>query len=323
MEELSMLKIVKTTETQLIELFPDNVESGVWLNLVRPTADELAVTEKITGAPQDFIRSALDPEESSRIEVEDNHILVLINVPVNHDSKDYDYDTIPLAIIISPDYFVTICQEHNEVIQNFSESRFRYFSTFKRTRLLFQILYRSAMIFLKDLRQMTRRSDQIEQDLRKSMKNEELFQLLDLQKGLTYYSMSLRSNKVVVERLLRLCSNPQVSHIIKFREEDEDLLDDVRVEYDQSIEMAQIQTDVLAGMMDAFASVISNNLNIVMKFLASITIVMAIPTMVASFFGMNVKVPWEGMAYGFPIVCAISLVLTVIATWLLWKKKLF
>lgn len=179
------------------------------------------------------------------------------------------------------------------------------------------------MLFLKDLRQMTRRSDQIEQDLRKSMKNEELFQLLDLQKGLTYYSMSLRSNKVVVERLLRLCSNPQVSHIIKFREEDEELLDDVRVEYDQAIEMAQIQTDVLAGMMDAFASVISNNLNIVMKFLASITIVMAIPTMVASFFGMNVPVPWEGDPMGFVIVSIVALGLTIVSIWVLWKKRLF
>ncbi|MCD8162129.1 MAG: magnesium transporter CorA family protein [Synergistaceae bacterium] len=318
-----MLKITKTTESQLIELTPDRIEVGAWINIVRPSADELNAVEAITEAPQDFIRSALDPEESSRIEIEDNHILVLINVPINHDSHVYEYDTIPLGIIITPDYIVTICQEYNDVIQNFSETRFRYFSTFKRTRLLFQILYRSAMLFLKDLRQMTRRSDQIEQDLRKSMKNEELFQLLDLQKGLTYYSMSLRSNKVVVERLLRLCSNPQVSHIIKFREEDEELLDDVRVEYDQAIEMAQIQTDVLAGMMDAFASVISNNLNIVMKFLASITIVMAIPTMVASFFGMNVPVPWEGDPMGFAIVSTVALGLTIVAIWALWKKRLF
>ena len=318
-----MLKITKTTESQLIELTPDRIEVGAWINLVRPSADELNAVEAITEAPQDFIRSALDPEESSRIEIEDNHILVLINVPINHDSHVYEYDTIPLGIIITPDYIVTICQEYNDVIQNFSETRFRYFSTFTRTRLLFQILYRSAMLFLKDLRQMTRRSDQIEQDLRKSMKNEELFQLLDLQKGLTYYSMSLRSNKVVVERLLRLCSNPQVSHIIKFREEDEELLDDVRVEYDQAIEMAQIQTDVLAGMMDAFASVISNNLNIVMKFLASITIVMAIPTMVASFFGMNVPVPWEGDPMGFVIVSIVALGLTIVSIWVLWKKRLF
>ncbi|MDO4988453.1 MAG: magnesium transporter CorA family protein [Synergistes sp.] len=318
-----MFKITKTTETMLAELSRESVETGAWLNLIHPTADELASAEGITGAPQDFIRAALDPEESSRIEIEDDYILVLINVPIDHAENNFEYDTMPLGIIITPDYFVTVCHEANSVMQNFTEARFRYFSTFKRTRMLFQILYRSAMIFLKDLRQMTRRSDKIEQDLRLSMKNEELFQLLDLQKGLTYYSMSLRSNKVVVERLLRLCSNPQVNHIIKLRKEDEELLDDVRVEYDQAIEMAQIQTDVLAGMMDAFASVISNNLNIVMKFLACITIVLSIPTMVASFFGMNVPIPWGANPLGFLIVCVVAAAMTIAATWMLWKKRLF
>lgn len=318
-----MLTITKTCEEGLVELTQDALEPGSWISLIKPTADELLIVEKITEAPQDFVRAALDPEESSRIEIEDNQILVLVNVPVNHEDRSGEYDTLPLGIIVTPDYLVTICQENNEILHSFTESRYRYFSTFKRTRFLFQLLYRSAMLFLKDLRQMTRKSDRIEQDLRKSMKNQELFQLLDLQKGLTYYSMSLRSNRVVVERLLRLCSNSQVSHMIKFREEDEDLLDDVRVEYDQAIEMAQIQTDVLAGMMDAFASVISNNLNIVMKFLASVTIVMAIPTMIASFFGMNVPLPWSHHPMGFVIVGAISLTLTIAAIYVLWKRKLF
>ena len=318
-----MIKITKTCDDGLRELATDAIEPGCWISLVRPTAEELQLAEEITGAPSDFVRAALDPEESSRIEIEDNQILILVNVPMNHEERQSEYDTLPLGIIVTPDHFVTICQEQNEIFQPFTGSRYKYYSTFKRTRFLFQMLYRSAMLFLKDLRQMTRRSDRIEQDLRRSMKNQELFQLLDLQKGLTYYSMSLRSNRVVVERLLRLCSSPQVSHMIKIREEDEDLLDDVRVEYDQAIEMAQIQTDVLAGMMDAFASVISNNLNIVMKFLASVTIVMAIPTMIASFFGMNVPVPWSGYEMGFIIVCGLSLICTIVAIWVLWKKKLF
>ncbi|MEA4873099.1 MAG: magnesium transporter CorA family protein [Synergistaceae bacterium] len=318
-----MLKISKTFDDRLLELDQDNIEPGSWISLIKPTAEELMITEKLTEAPQDFVRSALDPEESSRIEIEDNHILVLINVPVNHEDRPGEYDTIPLGIIVTPDFFVTICQEYNDILHSFTETRYRYFSTYKRTRFLFQLLYHSALLFLKDLRQMARKSDRIEQDLRLSMKNEELFQLLDLQKGLTYYSMSLRSNRVVVERLLRLCSNPQVNHLIKFREEDEELLDDVRVEYDQSIEMAQIQTDVLAGMMDAFASVISNNLNMVMKFLASVTIVMAIPTMIASFFGMNVPVPWASHPMGFFIVGIVTMVLTIVTIVLLWKKKFF
>ncbi|MDO5562612.1 MAG: magnesium transporter CorA family protein [Synergistaceae bacterium] len=318
-----MLKITKTVEDGLIELSPEQVEPGAWLSLIRPTAEELLTVENITEAPQDFVRAALDPEESSRIEVEDNHILVLVNVPVNHENNPDEYDTLPLGIIVTPDYIVTICQENNEALRSFTETRFRYFSTFKRTRFLFQILYRSAMLFLKDLRQMSGRRDRIDENLRRSMKNRELFQLLDLQNGLTYYAMSLRSNRVVVERLLRLCSTAQVSHMIKLREEDEDLLDDVRVEYDQAIEMTQVQTNVLAGMMDAFASVISNNLNIVMKFLASVTIVLAIPTMVASFFGMNVPIPWEGHPMGFAIVCIIALILTIAAIVVLWRKKLF
>lgn len=318
-----MLKISKTFDDRLLELNHENIESGAWINLIKPTAEELIITERLTKAPQDFVRSALDPEESSRIEIEDDHILVLINIPVNHEDRPGEYDTIPLGIIVTPDFFVTICQEDNAILHSFTESRYRYFSTYKRTRFLFQLLYHSALLFLKDLRQMARKSDRIEQDLRLSMKNEELFQLLDLQKGLTYYSMSLRSNRVVVERLLRLCSNPQVNHLIKIREEDEELLDDVRVEYDQAIEMAQIQTDVLSGMMDAFASVISNNLNMVMKFLASVTIVMAIPTMIASFFGMNVPVPWTGHPFGFYIVGGVSALLTVVSTWILWRKRFF
>ena len=318
-----MIKVYKSYEDRLVELDREQIEDGVWISLTQPSAEELEFVEKLTEAPQDFVRAALDPEESSRIEIEDNQILVLVNVPLARDANSEEYDTLPLGIIVTPDYFVTISQNDCEALLPFNADRAKYFCTFKRTRFLFQILYRSAALFLKDLRQMTRRSDRIEDDLRQSMKNHELFQLLDLQKGLTYYAMSLRSNRAVIEKLLRLCANPQVSHIIKLREEDEDLLDDVRVEYDQAIEMAQIQTDVLAGMMDAFASVISNNLNIVMKFLASVTIVMAIPSMISSFFGMNVPMPWGRFQYGFAAVCLLSLASMAAAVWILWKKKLF
>lgn len=318
-----MIKILKTFTAGMLELTEETIEPGAWIILFKPTAEELSCVERITQAPQDFVHAALDPEESSRIEIEDNHILVVVNVPKNHDALPSEYDTIPVGIIVTPDYFVTVCQENNDLFRSFDVTRWRNFSTFKRTRLLFQMLYCSAVLFLRDLRQLIRKSDLIEQDLRASMKNKELFQLLDLQKSLTYYSMSLRSNRVVVERLLRLTSNPQVNHIIKFRDEDEELLDDVRVEYDQAIEMAQIQTVVLAGMMDAFASVISNNLNIVMKLLASITIVMSIPTMIASFFGMNVAVPLGAHPSGFWLVISITLVLSAISTIILWKRQLF
>ncbi len=299
------------------------VEPGAWFNLVKPTAHELRVVSEITNSPMDLLRAALDQEESSRIEVEEDHILILTNIPKSEPDSMFGYDTIPLGIILSENYITTVCLEENEVILDFDSLHHHFFDTRKRTRFLFQILYKTAMLYLKDLRLMNRRTDEIEQDLRKSMKNKELFLLLDLQKALTYFSVALRSNRSVIERLLRLFVNPNVNHIIKLREEDEELLEDVRIEYDQAIEMVQMHGDVLASMMDAFASVISNNLNIVMKFLASVTIVMAIPTMIASFFGMNVPIPWQENSAGFAYTMIASAIVTVVATFLLWKKRMF
>lgn len=298
-------------------------EPGVWFNLINPTAQELRVVSEIADMPSGLMRAVLDQEESSRIEVEDDHILIITNIPKSDEENTFGYDTVPLGIIISRHYITTVCLEENEVLHDFDALHHHFFDTKKRTRFLFQILYRTAILFLKDLRQMNRRSDDIERDLRRSMKNKELFLLLDLQKALTYFTVALRSNRSVIERLLRLFANPSVAHLIRLREEDEELLEDVRVEYDQAIEMVQMHGEVLAGMMDAFASVISNNLNIVMKFLASVTIVMAIPTMIASFFGMNVPIPWQTNAAGFLLIMVVSLILTIAATWLLWKKRMF
>ena len=321
-----MLDVNVTSLEGLKELdiaLEQKVEPGAWFNLIKPTAQELRVASEVTDIPLDFLRAALDQEESSRIEVEDDHILIITNIPKGDDKSMFGYDTVPLGIVISRNYITTVCLEENEVLHDFDNLHHHFFDTRKRTRFLFQILYRTAMLYLKDLRQMNRRTDEIEQDLRRSMKNKELFLLLDLQKALTYFTVALRSNRSVIERLLRLFANPNIAHLIKLREEDEELLEDVRIEYDQAIEMVQMHGDVLASMMDAFASVISNNLNIVMKFLASVTIVMAIPTMIASFFGMNVPVPWQTTQTGFMLVMFVSVVVTTAATWLLWKKRMF
>lgn len=321
-----MLKIYTTTSDRLMELefqADTGIEPGAWFNLIRPSASELRIVSEVTGAPLDVLRAALDQEESSRIEVDDDMVLTLTNIPKNDESLTFGYDTIPLGIIISEKYIVTVCLEENEVLEDFDAGHHHFFDTTKRTRFLFQILYRTAILYLKDLRLMNRKTDEIEQALRLSMKNKELFLLLDLQKALTYFTVSLRSNRSVIERLMRLFGNKSVHHLVKLREEDEELLEDVRIEYDQAIEMVQVHSDVLSSTMDAFASVISNNLNIVMKFLASVTIVMAIPTMIASFFGMNVPVPWEGDFAGFRYAMAVAAALTALVTYLLWKKRMF
>lgn len=315
-----MINIYKSNCNGLSTLTAENIEKGAWINLINPTPEELTITAGATGIHMEMLKSALDEEERSRTEIEDECLLVVTNIPVMRGKAGYD--TLPLGIIISADHFVTVCLENNEVLAEFSEVNSRLFSTFKKTRFLFQILYKSAAYYLRYLKQINRRTDEIETHLRKSMKNQELFDLLDLQKGLTYFSVSLRSNGIVLERLLRMRSNSQMQHLIKMYEEDEDLLEDVIIENKQAIEMVEMYTHILNGMMDTFASIISNNLNIVMKFLASMTILLAIPTMISSFFGMNVPVPLAGEDHGFLYIVLGALLLTTIVIVGLFKRRM-
>jgi magnesium transporter len=315
-----MLKIYRSNCTQLHELTYPTLEKGAWFNLINPTAEELDQVVAITGSPLDFLKAALDEEERSRIELDENHMLVITNIPVTrgHDS----YDALPLGIVLTPEYIITVCLEANEILADFNPDNPRAFSTFKKTRFLFQILYKSATLFLKYLKQINRRTDEIEHYLRRSMQNEEIFQLLELQKGLTYFAASLRSNGIVLEKLLRLRSTSQVQHLIKMYEEDEDLLEDVIIENKQAIEMVEMYSRILSGMMDTFTSIISNNLNRVMKFLASMTIILAIPTMVSSFMGMNVDVPFGGNG-GFTATLLFAAAVTALSAFGLWRKGMF
>jgi len=319
-----MLRITRT-ETEGYRLLDPREEDlrGAWINLVAPVPEELQAISEATRAPLDLLRAALDEEESSRIEIDEDFMLVITNIPKVRGVNGYD--TLPLGILVSPNFFITVCLEENDVLAEFCEKTARAFWTYKRTRFLFQILHRTATLYLRHLQQINRRTDEIERDLRQSMKNKELFQLLDLQKGLTYFTASLRSNKVVIEKLLRFCSNSNLQHLIKLREEDEDLLEDVKIENDQAIEMVQMYGDILAGMMDAFASIISNNLNMVMKFLTTFTILLTIPTMVSSFFGMNVPIPLGLGAHpaAFLIVFAVALVLSLVSALVLYRTKMF
>ena len=205
------------------------------------------------------------------------------------------------------------------ILTAFMDGRVRDFHTFMKTRFILQILYKNATQYLQYLRIIDKKSEVIENKLHQSQKNEELIELLELQKSLVYFTTSLRSNEVVLEKLLRIDK-------IKKYPEDTDLLEDVIVENKQAMEMTSIYNGILSGTMDTFASVISNNLNIVMKFLATVTIVMSIPTMVASFYGMNVRasgMPFAEHPYGFGIVLFFTLVLTLIVAYIFNKKDLF
>lgn len=311
-----MLQVFKSTEGGLMTL--EAMESGAWINLVQPTERELdAVLSEFPELDPISLKAALDEEERARIEIDNGTTLILVDVPIVEPvNNNVYYSTIPLGILLVEDTIITVCTKEVPIIEDFVRGRVRGFFTFKKTRFILQLLYKNATYFLQYLKQIDRRSNHIERELHKSMKNKELIQLLELEKSLVFFSTSLKSNEIVLERMMRLDS-------IKKYPEDEELLEDVIIENKQAIEMANIYSNILSGIMGAFASVISNNLNIVMKFLTSVTIVMAVPTMVASFFGMNVPVPLEGKPYAFLIVILISLFLALLSAGLLFRKKMF
>ena len=293
---------------------------GCWVALTDPTATEIFEISNKYGIEVDDLRAPLDEEERSRIEVEDEYTLILVDIPSieERNGKDW-FVTIPLAIITTKDVLITVCLEETPVLTSFMDGRVRDFHTFMKTRFILQILYKNATQFLQYLRIIDKKSEVIERKLHQSQKNEELIELLELEKSLVYFTTSLRSNEVVLEKLLRI-------EKIKKYPEDTDLLEDVIVENKQAIEMANIYSGILSGTMDAFASVISNNLNIVMKFLATVTIVLSIPTMIASFYGMNVNshgMPFADSPYGFAIVLGLTLLLSLFVAYIFNKKDLF
>ncbi|MCR1840775.1 magnesium transporter CorA family protein [Murimonas intestini] len=313
-----MIKIFRTIDGAVHQV--NEVQEGCWIALVNPTATEILDISKEYQIEVDDLRAPLDEEERSRIDVGDNYTMILVDIPIIEERNDKEwYVTIPMSIIVTDDLIFTVCLEDTPVLSAFMDGRVRNFFTYKKTRFILQILYKNATMYLHYLRVIDKKSEQVEQKLHASTKNQELIELLELEKSLVYFTTSLRSNEVVLEKLLKTES-------IKHYPEDEELLEDVIIENKQAIEMANIYSGILSGMMDAFASVISNNLNIVMKFLATVTIVMAIPTMIFSAYGMNVNpagMPFADSPYGFLIVILISLVLSLVVALIFSKKDLF
>lgn len=311
-----MIEIFKTFDDGLKQM--KDYEGGCWIALTNPTPTELLEVSEQFEIDIDHLRAPLDEEERSRLELEDEYSLVLVDIPCVEEKNGRErYVTMPLGIVLAKEVLITVCLEETPILKSFMEGRVRGFYTFKKTRFILQILYKNASVYLQYLKIIDRKSEEIEEKLHISTKNRELIELLELEKCLVYFTTSLRSNEVVLEKMLKTDS-------IKQYPEDKELLEDVIIENKQAIEMANIYSGILSGMMDAFASVISNNLNIIMKTLATITIVMSIPTMIFSLYGMNfTHIPLGTYKYGFPIVVLGTLLLTVLVARLFAKKDLF
>jgi magnesium transporter len=232
------------------------------------------------------------------------------------ETTDIPYITIPLGIILTKDYVVTVCKYENEILSGFSSGRIRDLSTSKRNRFILRVLFATAAQYLAYLRRITKVIDQLEDKLQASTRNKEVLELLKYEKSLTYFTTALKSNELMMERLQR-------SQLFKMYPDDEDLLEDVLTENQQAIEMVNIAGNILSQMMDAFASIISNNLNMVMKVLASITIVLSLPTMIASFYGMNVDLPLQNSAYAFLLVMAMSFGISLAVVFVFVKRDWF
>ena len=306
-----MLKIyntdIETNEFQEIREF----KKGSWINLVNPSENEIKKVCENINIQEDFIRDALDYEEKARIDKEedDNTILFVVDVPISEKGEENEiYTTMPLGMIVVRDeFFLTVSLRKNKIIESFEKRKIKNFQTYKKTRFIFQILYLNSSYYLNYLKQINKETEIAEYILKNSMQNKELLKLLSLEKSLVYFTTSLKSNEIVMEKTLR-------GKIVKLYEEDEEILEDAITENRQAIEMAQIYSNILNGTMDAYASIISNNLNGVMKFLTSITIILAVPTMISSFWGMNVKLPFENSPMGFLIMVLIAIIMTIAVT---------
>jgi magnesium transporter len=305
-----MIKILKSTDLGLEPI--ETLADGSWVNLANPGPDDVAQLSASFNIPADFITATMDIDERPRTEREDGALLIVLRIPhIQGADADIPYVTAPLGIVLTDRIILTVCKFETPVIDDLG--RVRGLSTTKRIRFVLHLLLAIATYYLRCLRSINDAVDKIEDRLEKSLKNKEVLELLKYQKSLTYFTTALKSNDLVMSRL-------QKSRLFNQYPEDEDLLDDVSTEIGQAIEMTKISSDILSQMMDAFASIISNNLNVVMKFLAAFTIIMSMPVIVASIYGMNVRLPFQDSGLAFAVTMGLALLLSALTTFVFWKK---
>ena len=310
-----MVKMYNTDINTNVTVETSEVKKGNWINMINPTEEEILGICESLDIEQDFIRYSLDSEEKARIDIEDDGtILFIIDIPISEKDEDnIVYTTMPVGIIfVRDEYLITISIKENSLIKRMERLIQRRLVTYKKSQFLFQIFFENSSTFLNMLKIINKKAEQLEVTLKKSLKNEDLLKMLNLEKALVYFTTSLKSNEIVMEKTLR-------GKIIKLYEEDEDLLEDAIIENKQAIEMSKTYNDILNETMDMYASIISNNINDVMKILTSITIILAVPTLIASIWGMNVPVPLQNNSNGFVILLAVSVIVTLGV--MIWFKK--
>jgi magnesium transporter len=306
-----MIRIYEKVNGKLVE--SQGFSQDCLIYLVSPTSAEIDDISQKLSIDSDLIYDSLDPDERARIDISGKSTLLILKVPYrDEDDKKIPYKTASLGILIGSDYTLLISKfnlEFLDIMIKRSE-----FNPHKKSRMIFQIFYRNALLFLAYLKEINKITDRTEERLHESMRNNELETLMYLEKSLVYFTTSLRSNEIMMEKILR-------GTTIEIFDADKELLEDTIIEYKQALEMANIYSDILSGMMDAFASVISNNLNVVMKVLTILTLVIQIPAIITGFFGMNVKVPFSDNPYAFIYIISVCVVVCILVYFIFRNKK--
>ena len=308
-----MLCFYKTVDNIMTRM--NTFSEGCWINVVGPTPEEIAYLTEELHLDRGFVSAALDEEESSRVEVEDDQTLIIIDTPfaVTEAENTLVYTTMPLGIIVTKSNVVTVCLNEITTVNDIANGVVRNVQTAMKTRFLLTLLLRVAQSFLTRLKHINKLTSQMETELHHSMQNKQLVQMMGLQKSLVYFSTSLKANEITLEKIYR-------GRVIKLYEEDQDLLEDVLIEFKQAVEMSGTYSSILQETMDAFSSIISNNMNQVMKTLTIVTVLMEIPTMIFSFYGMNMQdlnrfIPFTGFAL------SLSIGIVGLVAFIFWRKK--
>lgn len=310
-----MIKILRWSENRFI--LSDKIERYCLINVIGPEKDELEKLADELLIPFDFLTDPLDIDERARIETENGFLLIVLRLPKYHENSDIPFTTFPAGIILTKDDTIVIISSSDVTeILDMSNGRTKGIADGKRSGVVLHIFLKTALLYLRYLKEINIRTGEIEKELQKSLKNEELIRLLNIEKSLVFFTTSLKSNDLMMERLMK-------TELLKLTPDDRDRLEDVLIDNRQAIEMANIYSNILSGMMDAFASVISNNLNVVMKILTSMTIILMIPTLTASIYGMNIELPFQHLSHAFYIVTGISFCVSLLCVLIFIKNKWF
>jgi len=293
------------------------LSGACWINLADPSTEEISRLQELTHVPREFLTDPLDKDERPRLEIDEGVTLLIVHVPYHEPHENViPFHTLPLGIVLTKSNVITICNRQTPVTSTFLDQIRRVCPPEDQFRFAFQLLWHSAILYLRYLRDIRQRADMVEQDLHESISNEALMRLLNIEKSLVYFTTSLKANDILIGRL-------EHTRQLDIPDKDLDVLEDVAVEYRQALEMATIHSNILTGTLDTFASIISNNLNNVMKYLTSITVVLMLPTLVGSIYGMNVQLPMQQFPHAFAILMGLSILISLIVVIVLARRRYF